>query len=581
MFLPTTAQEVAQRGWKQLDIILVSGDTYIDSPYIGISVLGRVLEHAGYKVGIIAQPDTKSNTDIGRLGEPRLFWGVSGGSVDSMVANYTASGKRRKEDDYTPGGSNNRRPDRAVIVYANCIRRYFKNTVPIVLGGIEASLRRMAHYDVWSNSIRRSLLFDAKADYLLYGMAERSIQELAAALDKNRPPLDIRGLCYKTATPPDQAVQLPSHEDCQKNKDAFSRCFAIFYANNDPLTAKLLCQAHGNQYLVHTPPPLPLSTRELDHIHDLPYERSLHPFYGKDASVRALDTIRFGITTHRGCYGECNFCAIAVHQGRTVQSRSETSILKEARAFTQHRAFKGIISDVGGPTANMYGIECSKKIQQGSCSDKRCLFPERCPAMPIHHKKQISLLRKLRALPGIKRVFVASGIRYDMILEDRSHGLAYLKELVRHHISGQMKIAPEHSTPEVLKAMGKPGAESLISYRKLFQQVVQDEKQQLFLTYYMIAAHPGCKIEHMRELKKFSRRELRLLPRQVQIFTPTPSTWSTLMYWTEKDPWSGRQLFVEKNTSRKEHQKNTFLSPGPQQSDRKPRRPGKTRKKNA
>ncbi len=578
MFLPTTAQEVAQRGWKQLDIILVSGDAYIDSPYMGISVLGRVLEDTGYRVGIIAQPDTASDTDITRLGEPRLFWGVSGGSVDSMVANYTASGKRRKQDDYTPGGVNNRRPDRAVIAYANCIRRFFKNTVPIVLGGIEASLRRIAHYDVWSNSIRRSILFDAKADYLLYGMADRSVLELAATLHQGGDPSHIRGLCYKTATPPDQAIELPSFEACRESKEAFSRAFTTFYANNDPLTAGPLRQAHANMFLVHTPPQYALTTKELDHIYDLAYERSLHPYYGKDASVRALDTIRFGITTHRGCYGECNFCAIAVHQGRAVQSRSEASILAEAQSFSNHPAFKGIISDVGGPTANMYGLECRKKMQQGSCTDKRCLFPEACPAMPTSHEKQISLLRKLRNLPGVKKVFVASGIRYDMILADRSHGLAYLRELVRHHISGQMKIAPEHSSFQVLQAMGKPGIEHLTAFRNLFERIVRDEKKQLYLTYYMIAAHPGCRPEQMQELKNFCLRELHILPRQVQIFTATPLTWSTLMYWTEQDPWSGRPLFVEKDRTKKEQQKNTLFASRGQTSFRKPPRTVKKRK---
>lgn len=558
MFLSTTEEELHTLGWQQLDIILVSGDSYIDSPYIGVAVIGKILQRAGFKVGIIAQPDTKSAEDITRLGEPALFWGVTGGSVDSMVANYTASNKRRNQDDYTPGGMNNLRPDRAALVYANLIRQHFKNTAPIVLGGIEASLRRVAHYDAWSNAIRRSLLFDAKADYLLYGMAEKSVIQLANALAEGVSPETIKGLCYKAASPPQEATLLPSYQECKENKESFSSMFATFYSNTDPVTAKCLAQQHDNRYLVQNPPQPNLSTAELDALHTLQFERELHPFYANKGKVRALDTIRFAVTTHRGCYGECNFCAIAVHQGRTVQSRSEQSIIDEVIECTNHPKFKGIISDVGGPTANMWDIECSKKIKLGACDDKRCIFPSACPTMPIDHGPQIALLRKLRAIPKIRKIFIASGIRYDMIVADKKNGKAYLKELIKHHISGQMKIAPEHCSKAVLDAMGKPGIESLDGFRKLFTTLTREQKKKLFLTYYLIAAHPGSTLKSMQELKTYAQKVLKVIPRQIQIFTPTPSTWSTLMYWTEKNPWTGKPCFVEKKRERKEQQKNTL-----------------------
>ncbi|WP_319549799.1 YgiQ family radical SAM protein [Desulfogranum marinum] len=559
MFLPTTQKELQQRGYHSLDVILITGDSYIDSPYIGAAVIGKVLVDAGFKVGIIAQPAIDTDKDIKRLGEPRLFWGITGGSVDSMVANYTATGRRRKKDDYTPGGLNNRRPDRAVLVYANLIRQHFKNTAPLVLGGIEASLRRVAHYDAWTNKIRKSILFDAKADYLLYGMAEQSVVALARSLQDQRTPHHINGLCYKSDTLPPEALALPPFSLCRESKSAFTEMFRIFYDNTDPVTATCIAQQQDNRFLVQTPPPLNLSTEELDVLHDLSYERELHPYYAQSGSVTALDTIRFAVTTHRGCYGECNFCAITMHQGRTVVSRSERSIIDEVVECTKHPAFKGIIADVGGPTANMYGIECKKKLLAGSCRDKRCIFPSSCPTMNINHAGQIALLKKLRALPGIKKIFIASGIRYDMILADKKNGRSYLREVIRHHISGQMKIAPEHCSNAVLKAMGKPDINSLVAFRTLFTSLNKQEKQKLFLTYYIIAAHPGCTRNDMEQLKKFSQQVLKIIPRQIQVFTPTPSTWSTLMYWTEKNPWTGKACFVEKNTAQKERQKMILL----------------------
>ena len=382
MFLPATREEIVALGWEKLDIILVTGDAYIDSPFIGVAVIGKILLDAGFRVGIIAQPDTGTDQDISRLGEPELFWGVTGGCIDSMVANRTASGKKRKKDDYTPGGVNNRRPDRAVLVYANLIRQHFKNTRPIVLGGIEASLRRIAHYDYWSNKIRKSILFDAKADYLLYGMADRSVVELAEALKGGHDPRSINGLCYVSGKINRDCILLPSYSEAASDKNALVEMFTIFYHNNDPLTARPLAQQQDNRYLVQNPPPTVLSTDELDHIHDLEYERDLHPYYRRFGEVRALETIRFSIATHRGCYGECNFCAIAVHQGRTVRWRSKESILREAKNISLHPLFKGIIHDVGGPTANMYGFECDKKLREGSCAKKGASIPRRAPSWP-------------------------------------------------------------------------------------------------------------------------------------------------------------------------------------------------------
>ncbi|RJP91488.1 MAG: YgiQ family radical SAM protein [Desulfobacteraceae bacterium] len=560
MFLPTTTEEMQHLGWDGLDVILITGDSYIDSPYIGAAVIGRVLVKAGYRVGIIAQPDIASSDagqDIRRLGEPALFWGVTGGSVDSMVANWTATGKKRQKDDYTPGGVNNRRPDRAVIAYANLIRKHFKPTAPIVLGGIEASLRRVSHYDFWTNRIRRSILFDAKADYLVYGMAERSIVELAGAI-RNRDDAalrSIRGICYASATIPDGCIELPSHESCAENKDVFTEMFHGFYRNNDPQTAACLAQKQDTRYLVQNPPAAMLSVPELDAVHELPYERELHPYYKRQGKVRALDTIRFSITTHRGCYGECNYCAIAVHQGRQVVSRSRRSIVEEARRLTEHPGFKGVIADVGGPTANMYAIECPRKQTKGSCPDKRCLFPKPCPSLSINHSPQIDLLAALRGVPGVRKIVVASGIRHDLILADRKNGARYLKDLVRHHVSGQMKIAPEHTEPHVLEKMGKPGADSLLKFKDLFDRQTRRQGLDQFLTYYLIAAHPGCTESDMAGLRSFAVKNLGLLPEQVQIFTPTPSTYATLMYWTGKDPFTGKACFVERTVRGKEKQK--------------------------
>ncbi|GMW04551.1 MAG: YgiQ family radical SAM protein [Dehalococcoides mccartyi] len=565
MFLPTTPQELAKLGWDRPDIILVTGDSYIDSPFIGSALIGKVLSRAGYRVAIIAQPDIHSDTDICRLGEPRLFWGVTAGSVDSMVANYTSLKKKRKSDDYTPGGVNNRRPDQASIVYTNLIKQYFKHTRPIVLGGIEASLRRVAHYDFWTDRIRPSILFYAKADYLLYGMAEKAILELATALKNGTEVRDIRGLCYiagaeESAGKRAGYLALPPFEAVEKDANALTDMFHTFYQNNDALSAKGLYQQTGNRYLIQNPPPMPFSQKEMDEIYELDFERAQHPYYQKQGAVKALETIRFSIQSHRGCYGECNFCAIAMHEGRTVQWRSPESILAEARILAGYPDFKGYIQDIGGPTANMYGFECEKKLKEGACADKRCLYPQVCPSLRVNYHKQLEMLKKVRTVTGIKKVFAASGIRYDLLLADRQYGEQYLKELVQHHISGQMKVAPEHTQATVLNKMGKPGISGLLRFKELFDRMNKKFGKEQFLTYYLIAAHPGCTRSDMQKLRQFTRDNLKMNPEQVQIFLPAPSTYSSLMYCTGLDPFTKKPLFVEKDPKNKEQQKNIAVA---------------------
>ncbi|MBI5888587.1 MAG: YgiQ family radical SAM protein [Deltaproteobacteria bacterium] len=564
MFLPTTKEEIEGLGWKGLDIILVTGDSYIDSPYVGVAVIGKILLDSGYKVGVIGQPETSSDVDIRRLGEPRLFWGVTGGCIDSMVANRTATGRRRNRDDYTPGGVNNRRPDRAAIAYTNLIKRYYKkDTRPIVLGGIEASLRRTAHYDFWTDTIRRSILFDTKADYLLYGMAERSAVELAGCIKDGKDPRSVRGLCYISKDIPDGCLELPSFQESAQDKDAFTRSFHTVYNNNDPATAVALAQRQDTRYLIQNPPAPYLSQKELDRVYGLGYERDAHPYHRKDGEVKVLETIRFSISSHRGCYGECSFCAIAVHEGRRVRSRSKASILAEAKEMTRHPLFKGRINDVGGPSANMYGTGCERMEKQGCCPKKSCISPQVCPRLNFGHAEQLSLLKALRGVDGVQKVVVASGLRHDLVLADKNEGERYLKELVLHHVSGQMKIAPEHSEASVLRQMGKPNCDqnALIKFKELFYKFTKEAGLSQFLTYYLMAAHPGCGEDDMARLRSFALKELGRLPEQVQVFTPTPSTYSTLSYWTGCDPFTGKPCFVEKSARGREAQKSILTGP--------------------
>ncbi|MDX9982138.1 MAG: YgiQ family radical SAM protein [Lentisphaeria bacterium] len=575
MFLPTTKEEMTGLGWDRADVILISGDTYLDSPANGVAVVGHWLAHHGFRVGIIAQPDIATGEDIGRLGEPRLCWGVTGGCLDSMVANYTASGKPRRSDDLTPGGRNDRRPDRAVIAYCNLIRRHFKGTVPLVIGGIEASLRRIAHYDFWTDRVRRSILLDAKADYLLYGMAEGTMLALVRCLaagaslagnaghpreegDVASVRADLRGLpglCYAANAPPDGYLQLPSYEVVASDKAAFSEMFRQFSANTEPGAAGL-AQRHGERWLVHNPPAAYAEQAELDAVCELDYEHAVHPHYARQGEVSALNTVRFAVTTHRGCFGECSFCAISVHQGRTIRSRSRASILREVAKFSAHPAFRGIIPDVGGPTANMYAWGCRQAEAGASrCTDRRCAWPHPCGNLRSGHAEQVRLLRELRALPGVRKVFVASGIRHDLVMGDREYGAAFLEELVRHHVSGQLKLAPEHTEPQVLALMRKPGNTALLDFKREFDRISRSAGKRQFLTYYFLAAHPGCAEADMARLAAFVRKELHLRPEQVQVFTPTPGTWASVMYHTETDPFTGERIFVEKTVRGRDQQK--------------------------
>jgi uncharacterized radical SAM protein YgiQ len=596
MFLPTTEQEIASLGWERPDVILVTGDTYIDSPYIGVSVIGKYLLKHGFKTAIIAQPSTANGNDIKRLGEPRLFWGVTAGCIDSMVANYTPVKKFRRQDDYTPGGINIR-PNRATIAYTNLIRQHFKNTRPIAIGGIEASLRRIAHYDYWDDAIRRSILFDSKADILAYGMAEKTIVELAQALKEGSDWKQLRGICYISSTPPSdcrqrgvlpvmegpgelgvspsfknspksggsrglnntisalsiqQYVQLPSFEEVSTNKESFMQMTKLFHKKIDDADTGFV-QKHGDRFLIHNPPQPLISTEDLDEISDLNFEYDVHPYY-KTGEVRALETIKQSITTHRGCFGNCNFCSIAIHQGQSVVSRSIKSITDEALRISQQPGFNGIIYDVGGPTANMYGAGCEKGWR---CAEKHCLMPKICPNLKFGHKEQLGLLRNLANIPEVKKVFISSGIRHDMIIADKEHGERYIEQLVKHHVSGQIKLAPEHYDNEVLTLMNKPSIKSLMRFKAMFDETCARVGKRYFLTYYLIAAHPGCTMRHMQRLRDFLSTGLKLIPEQVQIFTPTPSTISTAMYYCETDI-SGNRIFCEKSLKGIQQQKDVL-----------------------
>ena len=559
MLIPATPAEVRSRGWESLDVILVSGDTYIDSPYNGSAMIGHWLMANGFRVGMIAQPSLDGPEDILSLGEPKLFWSVSAGCVDSMVANYTPTGKFRKDDDFTPGGVNDRRPDRACIAYTNLIKKHFRG-IPIVLGGVEASLRRVTHYDCWSDSLRRSILLDSKADAITYGMAEASNLELAERMRDGRDWKDVRGICTMSKEAPEGYLRMPSHEECVEDKHAFIRMYRMFHDNSDPVTAKGLVQPYGNRFLVQNPPqPLPTSA-ELDFYYETGFENRVHPHYAERGFVKAMDTIRNSVTTHRGCYGGCGFCSISVMQGRTVVSRSEDSIIREVEVMASSPKFDGIIRDVGGPTANMYGFECPAKGKKGPCKDKMCMYPRICPSLPVDHSRQIVLLERISQVPKVKKVFVASGIRYDLINSDRRHGEDYLRSLIRNgHVSGQMKVAPEHVSDDVLKHMFKPGREQLLTFKESFDRICQEEGKRMFLTYYLMAAHPGCTESHMKELMDFCHDNLRTIPEQVQIFTPTPSSPSTMTYYTRRDWGDSKDVRAEHSMQMKQRQKDVIL----------------------
>lgn len=554
--IPMTLEQVKKRGWSELDIILVTGDGFVDHPSFGTAVIARVLEADGFKVGVIAQPDWKSLDDIMSLGRPKLFFGVTAGNVDSMVANYTASKKRRKSDDYTPGGLGGSRPDRATIIYSNLIRRAYKDT-RIVLGGIEASLRRFAHYDWWANKVRKSVLVDSKADLLVYGMGEKPIVSIARSLkETGEIPQNVKGTVYWTSNVPSEGDEIYSFDEISNDKSKYMKAFMDFYRETDAVRGRTLFQKQDNRYVVQNPPQL-LKTSELDEIYALPFTRKAHSIYSSQGKIKAEETTKYSITTHRGCYGECNFCAITLHQGRYVVSRTEESIISEVGRLVREEDFHGTVTDVGGPTANMYGFECAKKFKLGACKDKRCLSPTVCPSLRVNHTRYLNLLKKIKVMEGVKHVFVASGIRYDLIMADNKAGREFIRALVKNHVSGQMKIAPEHTDPEVLNLMGKPAGGVLDDFIKEFKHAQENEKR--YLIGYFIAAHPGSTLESMKRLKLYIKNKLGYNPQQIQIFTPTPSTVSTAMYYTELHPYTGKKIFVEKDGKNRELQKTVLL----------------------
>ncbi len=556
-FLPITKQDMEAQGIDRLDFVYVIGDAYVDHPSFGHAIISRVLESHGYRVGVISQPDWKNENSITVLGRPRLAFLVSGGNMDSMVNHYFVSGKRRPTDAYTPGGEPYKRPDHATVVYGNLIRRVYKD-VPVIIGGIEASLRRMAHYDYWSNSFKRSILLDSQADLISYGMGETSIVEIAEALDSGIAVKDITfisGTVYKTKDIGGiyDSVTLPSYEEMKAHPEKYAESFRTQYNSTDPFTGKTLVEPYPNGiYVVQNPPQPPLSTEKMDAVYDLPYMRTYHPSYADAGGVPAISEIKFSLVSNRGCFGGCNFCALTFHQGRTVQVRSHDSILREARLMIKEPDFKGYIHDVGGPTANFRHPSCQKQMTQGVCKNRQCLFPQPCPNLEVDHSDYLALLRKLRALPGVKKVFIRSGIRFDYLLADRDD--AFFRELVEHHVSGQLKVAPEHIDDQVLKYLGKPKKEVYEKFVKKYTKLNEQLGKKQFLVPYLMSSHPGSTLKEAIALAEYLR-DLGYMPEQVQDFYPTPSTVSTVMYYTGIDPRDGKQVYVCRNPHEKAMQR--------------------------
>ncbi len=567
-FLPISRSDMRQRGWDQLDVILITGDAYVDHPAFGVALIGRMLEASGYRVGVIAQPDWRAVADFKRLGRPRLFFGITSGNVDSMVANYTANKRPRQKDDYSPGGQAGMRPDRALIVYANRVRQAFKK-VPVVIGGIEASMRRLAHYDYWDNRVRRSILFDARADVLVFGMGEKSVVEIARRLANGvaADHLDhIPGTAVIRKDPSflNRFVTIPSCEAIAGDHDQFNRALEMFYREQNPVTARPVVQAHGDRYAVVYPPPMPLAPAELDSIYELGYRRDWHPTYDAAGGVQGLETVRHSLITHRGCSGECNFCSLYFHQGRLVQSRSADSIVREARELIADAAFRGTISDMGGPTANLYGADCPRWAKKGFCDDKRCLAPQTCASLDAGYDRSLPLYRRIRKLPGVKHAFIGSGFRHDLFGGPGAD--TCLAELCRHHVSGRMKVAPEHVSGPVLDAMGKPRVETYNAFVEKFERVVGRLPSRRYLVNYFISAHPGSTLKDALELALYLIRR-GMHPEQVQDFIPLPLTLSGVMYYTESDPFSGNPLYVAKTFRERKMQRALiqYRNPGNRQ----------------
>lgn len=554
-FLPISRADMEKLNISELDFVYVCGDAYIDHPSFGHAIITRVIENLGFTVGIIAQPDWHSNNDFMRLGKPKYAFLVSAGNIDSMVNHYTVNKKKRSRDLYSPGGESGKRPDRATIVYCNCIRSAYPG-VPIIIGGIEASLRRFAHYDYWSNKVRRSLIFDSRADVLTYGMGEKIITELAAALrdGKQIAETNIKGCCYirKTTDGIDDFIELPSYEDVCESKEQYCIATKIQYENQDPIRGKTLVQKHGDRYLVANAPMMPLTPAELDKVYALPYMRTYHPIYEPMGGVPAIDEVKFSVTNTRGCYGSCNFCALTFHQGRIVQSRTKESVVAEVREMTHDKDFKGYVHDVGGPTANFCGPACKKQLKAGTCKNKQCLFPEPCKNLEITHKSYLKLLRRLRTLPGVKKVFIRSGIRYDYLINDKDDEFFY--DLCEHHISGQLKVAPEHISDNVLKRMGKPSRAVYDRFCKKFYEINRKLGKKQYLVPYLMSSHPGSTLSDAVELALYLKLH-HMHPEQVQDFYPTPFTLSTCMFYTGLDPLTMEKVYVPKDPEEKHMQR--------------------------
>ena len=556
-FLPISRKEMEERGWNQVDFVYVSGDAYVDHPSFGHAIITRLLEAHGFRVGIIAQPDWKDKESITEFGEPRLGFMVSAGNMDSMVNHYSVSKKRRQQDSYTPGGVMGKRPDYAAVVYGNLIRQTYKKT-PIILGGIEASLRRLAHYDYWSNQLKRSILLDSGADLVSYGMGERSIIEIAEALDAG---LDIKDITYidgtvckvKNLDSVYDAEILEPYEEMKKDKLLYAKSFYRQYCNTDPFSGKRLVEPYSDHlYVVQNPPAKPLTQQEMDDVYALPYMRAYHPSYEKDGGVPALGEIKYSLTSNRGCFGSCSFCALTFHEGRVVQTRSHESILAEARQMVQEKEFKGYIHDVGGPTADFRGPACKKQLTKGACPNRNCLFPEPCKNMVADHRDYVKLLRELKDIPGVKKVFIRSGIRFDYVLADKDQ--TFLSELVKDHVSGQLRVAPEHVSNRVLSYMGKPRHEVYQEFIRRFDACNKKTGKQQYALPYFMSSHPGCDLEDAVELAEYIR-DMGFIPEQAQDFYPTPSTLSTCMYYTGLDPRTMDPVYVPKSPHEKAMQR--------------------------
>ena len=563
-------EDMKKRGWTQADFVFVIGDAYVDHPSFGPAIISRLLERYGYKVCMIAQPDWKNDKSIDVFGRPRLGFLVCGGNMDSMVNHYSVSKKRRQKDAYSPGGQMGLRPDYATTVYCNLIRRTYKD-VPIIIGGIEASLRRMAHYDYWSDKLKHSILVDSSADILSYGMGEHSMIEIAEALDSGIDVKDItfvRGTCYRTkdiSGVPEDSIILPDYDSLSKDRLEYARSFYTQYINTDPYSAKTLVEGYGNRgYVVQNPPAYPLTQMEMDDVYDLPYMNNYHPIYEEAGGIPAISEIKFSLTSNRGCFGGCSFCALTFHQGRIIQTRSHESLIKEAERMTHDPDFKGYIHDVGGPTANFRHKSCAKQDKYGVCTNKQCLFPEPCRNLKVDHKDYVELLRKLEAVPGVKKVFIRSGIRFDYVMADSND--EFLKELCEKHISGQLRVAPEHVSDNVLRMMGKPQNSVYEKFIDRYKRVNAKTGKQQYVVPYLMSSHPGSTLKEAVELAEYVR-DIGYMPEQVQDFYPTPSTISTCMYYTGVDPRTMKPVYVPHNPHEKAMQKALMMYRKPENYD--------------